>query len=69
MHTTANNLQLYLGVRLAEVPYFRMPLKLVQDTTTVIRLKSDAEALLKRSNKELGKHMPISCTIAYRPQC
>lgn len=55
MDTTANNLQLYLGVRLAEIPYFRMPLKIVQDTTTVIDLKSEAEALLKHSNKELGK--------------
>lgn len=60
MDTTTNNLQLYLGVRLAEVPYFRMPLKVLQDNTTVIDLKSEIEVVLNQSSKAFGKDTPLS---------
>lgn len=49
------DMQLYLGVRLAKQPYFRLPLKATPPSKTVGAVKASVEELLKLRSLEMGE--------------
>lgn len=48
-------LQLFLGVRLPDQPYFRVPVYDVDSNKSVHQLKMDVEPVVKQSKDTLGK--------------